>query len=104
MVAFENCCNCDDLAKKHVFASMTFLPKNPTVNYKCSKSRCEPCQRIAIDFVKISLARLICLLSMHGARMGEEDLDQMFGDVQEEMIHQRITFPRMLHAVVGPLA
>jgi len=53
---------------------------------------------------EISLAGLICLLSMHGARMGEEDLKQMFGDVQDERIHQRITFPQMLHAVVGPLA
>ena len=55
---------------------------------------------------------------MHGASMGEEDLEQMFGDVQDERvqrmqmfgdvqderIQQRITFPQMLHAVVGPLA
>ena len=78
--------------------------KNPMVIYKCSKRRYESFRRITIDFVKISLAGLICLLSMHGARMGEVDLEQMFGDVQDERIHQMITFPEMLHAVVGPIA
>ena len=50
---------------------------------------------------KISLARLTSLLSMHGARMGEDDLNEMFG-VKEEG-NKRITFPHMLDAVVGPL-
>ena len=49
---------------------------------------------------KISLARLTSLLSVHGARMGEDDLNEMFG-VKEER-NKRITFPHMLDAVVGP--
>ena len=49
---------------------------------------------------KISLARLTSLLSVHGARMGEDDLNEMFG-VKEER-NKRIPFPHMLDAVVGP--
>ena len=59
--------------------------------------------RMTIDLLKISLAGLICLLSMHGARMGEEDLEQMFGAQDERIEIDKITFPYMLHAVVGPI-
>ena len=58
---------------------------------------------MTIDLLKISLAGLICLLSMHGARMGEEDLEQMFGAQDERIEIDKITFPNMLHAVVGPI-
>ena len=56
---------------------------------------------MSMNTFKISLARLTSLLSMHGARMGEDDLNEMFG-VKEEG-NKRITFPHMLDAVVGPL-
>ena len=54
--------------------------------------------------LKISLAGLICLLSMHGARMEEEDLEQMFGSRDERIEVDKLTFPHLIHAVVGPLA